>query len=109
MELSGKLTFNAVAIKELFVDKKVKSSIISLDGDKDLSKGRLDDFTDHPMQGEVVGIGNNVTVCKKGDIVLFKIYEGGRPPLLLNDMGTLFFIYNEGDILLVREKNEYTQ
>jgi co-chaperonin GroES (HSP10) len=98
MELSGKLTFNRIAIKVIEISKKSKSGII-------LSEVKEDDgwsmFEDHPNQGVVVGVGNDVTVCKPGDTVLIK---GGINATGLLDKGTLYSIIYEGDVLLVREK-----
>jgi len=107
--LTGKLTFNAVAVKHIEVDKIKKTALISLDKSNALEGDKVDEFVDHPLQGEVVGIGTNVEeggTCKIGDIVLLKISEYGQKPYVLNDKGTIYWVYNEGDILLVRKPNE---
>lgn len=65
MELSGKLTFNRIAVKLIDIEKKTKSGILLADN-KDGENTTIDSFKDHPDQGEVIGIGNSVTICKKG-------------------------------------------
>lgn len=98
MKLSGNLTFNRVALKMIEIPKKTKSGII-LSEVKD-EENILSMYDDHPIQGIVAGVGNNVTVCKEGDIVLIK---GGTRGEALLDKGTLYSIVYESDILLVRE------
>lgn len=99
MELSGKITFNRIAVKLIDIEKKTKSGIILADS-KEGETTTMDSFTDHPHQGEVVAIGTSVSVCKKGDVVLIR---DGASPLALNDKGTLFALLYESDVLLVRE------
>lgn len=110
MKLSGKLTFNAVAIKHIEIEKTAKSSIISIEKDTNSPQAdKLSDFADHPLQGEVVAVGPNVTVCIPGDIVLLKVNSNYTPnPYMINDKGTVYSIYNEGDIALVRTDEEHT-
>jgi len=98
MKLSGKLTFNRVAIKMITVEKKNKSGLI-LPDTKD-TDDMIDSYEDHPLQGLVCGIGSSVTVCKEGDTVLLK---GGATGYALLDKGTLYSIISESDIVLVRE------
>jgi hypothetical protein len=110
MMLTGKLTFNAVAVKHIEVDKIKKTAIISLDKSSAPEGDKLDEFPDHPLQGEVVGKGQDVgDICEVGDIVLFKLSTHWSPqPYVLNDMGTIYYIYNSGDIALVRKKEDVT-
>lgn len=98
MKLSGKLTFNKVAIKVIEVPKKSKSGIILSEVKE--SDDVLSMYDDHPAQGIVVGVGNNVSICKEGDTVLLR---GGTQGTALLDNGTLYSIIHETDILLVRE------
>ena len=105
MMLTGELTFNAVAVKIIEVEKVKKSTLISLSKEESIEKNTIDDFPDHPLQGEVVGIGPNVKAsgtCKVGDIVLLKVSQYPTNPYPLNDKGTIYSVYNEADILLVR-------
>lgn len=107
MMLTGKLSFNAVAVKMIEVEKVSKSAIISLDKETKPQGDKLSDFPDHPLQGEVIGVGKDVTMCKKGDVVLFKINNSWIPdPYMINDMGTIYSIYNETDIVMVRVPDE---
>ena len=107
MILTGKLTFNAVALKMLPIDKIKKDSLILPSGIKGKEEEEsLKDYPDHPFQGEVIGVGENVRECKEGDIVLLKIQPNWMPvPIFLNDKGTMYNVYNNTDILLVREKD----
>jgi len=108
MILSGKLTFNAVAVKEIPIEKTKKSTLIKINEDKTPVADKIDDFPDHPLQGEVVGVGSNVEeskTCKVGDIVLLKISDYGGKPYPLNDKGVIYWVYNETDVLLVRDPN----
>jgi len=106
MILTGKPSFNEIVVKQIIIEKEVKSSIISISKEEKPSNSeQITDYPDHPFQGEVVGIGDQVTLCKVGDIVLFKVSSTWMPqPYLLNDKGTTYFIYNQGDIAIVREK-----
>lgn len=105
MILSGKLTFNAVAVKLIEIEPEKKSSIISISEEKDPKPDKLTDYPDHPLQGEVVGVGESVTQCKVGDVVLFKLSSNWTPsPYVINDKGTIYQLYNEGDIAIVREE-----
>ena len=107
MVLTGKLTFNSIAVKTINVDKVVESQLIIQEEKASMANNfdRIDEYEDHPFQGEVVGVGSSVTTCKEGDIVLFKLSTMWTPtPYILNDKGTIYFIYNEGDVALVREK-----
>lgn len=107
MVLTGKLTFNSVAVKPIDVNKVIESQLITQQEKTSIitDSDRIDEFEDHPFQGEVVGVGPSVSTCKKGDIVLFKISTMWTPtPYILNDKGTVYFIYNEGDVVMVREK-----
>ena len=98
MKLSGKLTFNRVAIKVIDVPKKSKSGIILSEVKE--NEDTLSMYEDHPAQGIVIGVGNSVTVCKEGDTVLIK---GGTQGTALLDKGTLYSVIYESDVLLVRE------
>ena len=101
MKLSGKLTFNRIAIKIIPVEKKTKSSLILLETkeSKDM-EDTIDSYEDHPLQGIVCGVGNNVTICKEDDVVLLR---GGTSGFALLDKGTLYSIVSESDVILVRE------
>ena len=113
MMLTGKASFNEVIVKQIIIEKENKSSLIipNSKGDDAEKSEQITDFPDHPFQGEVVGVGEQVTLCKVGDTVLFKVSRNWMPtPYLLNDKGTTYFIYNQGDIALVREPiDEYIQ
>lgn len=107
MMLTGKLTFNAVAVKPIEVEKIKKTSIITLEKNETPQGDKLDEFADHPLQGEVVGIGEDVKECKVGDVVLFKLSNHWTPqPYVLNDKGTIYYLYNNTDIALVRKPHE---
>jgi len=107
--LTGELTFNAVAVKVIEIEKIKKSTLISLSKEEgDIEKNTIEDFPDHPLQGEVVGIGTNVTQCEVGDVVLIKVSQYPTNPFPLNDKGTIYSVYNEGDILLVRKSDVTT-
>jgi len=108
MILSGKLTFNAVAVKEVIVEKATDSLLIKEESVKESKGDTIDQYLDHPLQGEVVGVGSNVEeskTCKVGDIVLLKISDYGGKPYPLNDKGVIYWVYNETDVLLVRDPN----
>ncbi len=106
MILTGKPSFNEVVVKQIVIEKENKSTLIIPNKSEEAEKSeQITDFPDHPFQGEVVGVGEQVTLCKVGDIVLFKVSRNWMPtPYLLNDKGTTYFIYNQGDIAIVREK-----
>ncbi len=100
MELSGKLLFNRIAIKLIEVPEKNKRGIFLPESAKS-AENIIDRFDDHPFQGEVIGVGEHVTICKKGDIVLLK--GDINMPILL-DLGTVYQLINETDVILVREQ-----
>lgn len=97
MKISGKLTFNRVAVKMIDVPQVTKTGIILNNTQKDT----IDMYEDHPAKGIVIAIGPDVTSCKEGDIVLINQKSYG---IGLNDMGEIYTIIHEGDILLVREQ-----
>lgn len=99
MQLSGKLTFNRIAIKSIEIPKTRKSGIVLPDS-KFEDNDAFDMYEDHPLQGFVVGVGKDVTSCKAGDIVLIK---GNSRADKLMDNGTLYLVIYEQDVLLVRE------
>ena len=105
MKLTGKLTFSSVAVKLVDIDKIAKGGSLILPAGV---KGKEDDATlidypDHPLQGIVVGVAPGVTVCKEGDTVLFTFGEYIPKPSFINDKGTLYQIFRETDIVMVRE------
>ena len=99
MELSGKLLFGRVAIKTIEIPQKNRNGLILPESAK-TAENAWDLYDDHPFQGIVVGVGDQITSCKKGDIVLLK---GNTSMQVLLDEGTVYKIINESDILLVRE------
>ena len=109
MKLSGKLAWSLVAVKPITIEKEVQgSSIILPSGVKAKDENvSLAEFPDHLLQGLVVGVGDRVDICKEGDIVLFMISSDYMAkPSYLNDKGTMYQLFRDSDIVLVRESNE---
>ena len=107
MKLSGKLAWSLVAVKPITVEKEAAkgSSIILPSGVKAKDENvSLAEFPDHLLQGLVVGVGESVKLCKEGDIVLFMISSDYMAkPSYLNDKGTMYQLFRDSDIVLVRE------
>lgn len=112
MKLSGKLTFELIAVKPIRIEKDSNStnSIILPSGVKAKDEeDSLADYPDHIAQGLVIAVADSVTICKPGDIVLFTISSDYMAkPTYLNDKGSLYHIYRQTDIVLVREGNVTT-
>jgi co-chaperonin GroES (HSP10) len=98
MELSGKMVFNRVAIKKIEIPEK-KTSLI-LPEEVKSKKNPWEIYEDHPNQGIVVGVGDQVTCCEVGDTVLIR--DGIMMHILL-DKDKAYHIIYEQDILLVRK------
>lgn len=106
MMLSGKLARSLVAVKPITVEKEEKTGGLILPTgvkakDENVS---LSEFPDHILQGLVAGVGEGVTICKEGDVVLFMIgSDYMAKPYYLNDKGTMYQLFRETDVVLVRE------
>lgn len=108
MKLSGKLTFEYIAVKPIIIEKdeQKSSGIILPSGVKAKDAGdNLTDYPDHIAQGLVIAISDAVTICKPGDTVLLMLSSDYMAkPSFLNDKGTMYHLYRQSDIVLVREK-----
>lgn len=108
MKLTGELTYNAIALKMNIIEKKTKSSIILTSKKDDDENTSMDDFPDHLLQGIVIGVGKSVQESGNieiGDTVLLKVLSDWMPkPYLLNDKGTMYSVYNDTDVILIRKK-----
>jgi len=103
MKLSGKMVFNRLAIKKNDVPEK--KTFLILPEEVKNKKNPWEIYEDHPNQGIVVGIGDQVTCCEIGDTVLIR--DGIGMHVLLDKTEVYHIIY-EQDILLVR-KNGSTE
>lgn len=102
--MRGQVTQNYVLIRlhiEKEVEKKTQSGIIlpsGLDAD-DAKKMRV--YKEHPFQGDVIQVGERVTLCKPGD----RVYINGGMQDLIED-GVYYSILRDGDIIYVITKEE---
>lgn len=109
MKLTGKLTFEYIAVKPITIEKDEQngSGIILPSGVKAKDAGdNLTDYPDHIAQGIVVDVADAVTICKPGDTVLLMLASDYMArPSFLNDKGTMYHLYRQSDVVLVREKD----
>lgn len=103
--MRGKVVFNGLIIRvsiEKPVEQKTKSGIILPSGlDEDVVK-KMRLFKEHPYKGEVIQVGENVKICKPGDMV-FLSNEALTP--FIED-GVYYHYIREHEIIYVVTKEE---
>lgn len=103
--MRGKVVFNGLIIRvsiEKPVEQKTKSGIILPSGlDEDVVK-KMRLFKEHPYKGEVIQVGENVKICKPGDMV-FLSNEALTP--FIED-GVYYHYIREHEIIYVVDKEE---
>jgi len=84
------------------VEQKTKSGIILPSGvDDDMIK-KMNLFKEHPYKGEVIQIGENVKICKPGDMVL--LANEALTPLIEDSV--YYHYIRESEIIYVINKKE---
>ena len=103
--MRGKVVFNGLIIRvsiEKPVEQKTKLGIILPSGlDEDVVK-KMRLFKEHPYKGEVIQVGENVKICKPGDMV-FLSNEALTP--FIED-GVYYHYIREHEIIYVVDKEE---
>lgn len=102
--MRGKVTQNYVLIRlhiEKEVEKKTIGGIILPSGLDPEETKKLKIYNEHPYQGDVIQVGERVTLCKPGD----KVYMNGGMNDLIED-GVYYSILRDGDIIYVITKEE---
>jgi len=101
----GKVLANNVLVVlhiEQAVDKKTRSGIIIPSGIDEENLKNMKLFKEHPLQGDVVQIGPDVTICKEGDRVYLS-----RIGAELIENSTYYQVVNAYDILYVITKEDW--
>jgi len=103
--MRGRVVFNGIILRismEKPVEQKTKSGIILPSGvDDDMIK-KMNLFKEHPYKGEVIQIGENVKICKPGDMVL--LANEALTPLIEDSV--YYHYIREHDVIYVVTKEE---
>jgi len=103
--MRGNITRNQVlfiAHIEKEVDKKTQSGIILPEAIDEETKKKMKLYANHPLQGDVIQIGPDVTCCKQGD----RIYlSGSGDGILIEDNVYYNIAYDHSIIYVIKAED----